>query len=770
MWRYRLNPTHWPINTKLTMVFLVAVLLPTLIILVPFSGYRRNALVREQYEARLETLGPFEIARTEQTLQTLVTQLERLFADPADYDPVEEYLFAASNPTAEAELDRYRAIARNKVEQFVGVATSLSRVRLFDANATLLLDATAEDGALTAVTDDLARDAMTPANELIRSEQLATWATVGPIYPDTAGQPVIDAIFVFRPAWDTSGVGPASGYVVFTQDLTRAANDDMLPDLFGALQAFPRTSEETHIFLLDEAGRVVSTTDEVALFSDAGTSRGFLQAERGAINTATYFSPLLGTEVLGYYQAVGFTNGPEITFLVETPMDEINSRVLREALLTLVLVGGGVLILGVLAIYVGSLWITRPMADLTERAREIAAGRLDARLPVLARRDEIGVLNNTLSGLADQLLVAIQELELRVAERTRNLEITLEIGRVLSSIHDLDLLLERVVNLIREQFDTIYHAQIFLIDPQTNRAMLRVSTGAVGRELLQRGHYLEVGSQSVIGSVTASGHAVVALDTSTNPVHRRNEFLPETRAEMALPLRIGDRVIGALDLQSRLPDGFREQDVELFQGMADQITIAIENATLFEESRARLREIERLNQALTRAGWRDVEKQYATRQALMAVAGTLDGGGADWTVLQRQAMQTREIAEQVDGETVTFAVPVVLRGEIVGAVEWQVPRSRYTQDVRRTAQDLSTRLALSAENVRLSEQSRRAAHREFLVNQISSKLTGTTDVDEILRIAVRELGLVLRVPQAAIRLVTPSDDGDSEPPPDAASE
>ena len=66
-------------------------------------------------------------------------------------------------------------------------------------------------------------------------------------------------------------------------------------------------------------------------------------------------------------------------------------------------------------------------------------------------------------------------------------------------------------------------------------AVLRASTGTAGQELLKRGHRLASGSVSVIGQVVEQGQMVIARDTSISEVHRQNEFLPETRAELAIP-------------------------------------------------------------------------------------------------------------------------------------------------------------------------------------------------------------------------------------------
>jgi hypothetical protein len=88
-----------------------------------------------------------------------------------------------------------------------------------------------------------------------------------------------------------------------------------------------------------------------------------------------------------------------------------------------------------------------------------------------------------------------------------------------------------------ERFESIYHAQIFLIDG--SYAVLKASTGEAGEQLFARGHRLSVGSLSVIGQVTQQNQTIIARDTATSEVHRRNEFLQETRAELAIPMRLG---------------------------------------------------------------------------------------------------------------------------------------------------------------------------------------------------------------------------------------
>jgi putative methionine-R-sulfoxide reductase with GAF domain len=178
-----------------------------------------------------------------------------------------------------------------------------------------------------------------------------------------------------------------------------------------------------------------------------------------------------------------------------------------------------------------------------------------------------------------------QELE----EDVKRITTTAEVGQAITGTRDLGTLLKQVTKLIIDRFD-FYHAQVFLLDESKRFAVLMESTGEAGKKLLERKHQLAVGSQSVIGHVTAYGEPLVASDTDSDAVHRRNELLPNTRSEIALPLRVGGTIIGALDIQSEHPNAFGEKDISVFQTMADQLAVAIQNARLFEQAQRDLQD------------------------------------------------------------------------------------------------------------------------------------------------------------------------------------
>jgi GAF domain-containing protein len=315
-----------------------------------------------------------------------------------------------------------------------------------------------------------------------------------------------------------------------------------------------------------------------------------------------------------------------------------------------------------------------------------------------------------------------------------------------------------VVQLIVEQFPNIYHAQIFLLDQDRLYAVLRASTGDPGRILLARGHRLAVGSVSVIGQVIEQRQTIIARDTATSQVHRRNEFLPDTRAELAIPLRVADQMIGALDVQSRYRNAFTEDEVQVLQTMADQIAVAIENARLYQETVRRLEDLDRSNRMATQKTWQ--EYIYGQRQrSLISEAGTRTT--TDMSDLRRQALTQGRIVtgQPTSNNTVPVAVPIQLRGQTLGAVEWELPLNDLNENKLQLAQELANRLAVSLDNARLFEESQRATERERIVNAIAAKLTPQTEINEILQTAVREVGQALRAPQVSIRLNRPNGNG-----------
>ncbi|MEW5956230.1 MAG: GAF domain-containing protein [Chloroflexota bacterium] len=214
---------------------------------------------------------------------------------------------------------------------------------------------------------------------------------------------------------------------------------------------------------------------------------------------------------------------------------------------------------------------------------------------------------SSLQAMADQLAVAInnarlhqqnQQLYKQATRRATLLQAGAEVSRNITSILDLDVLLASTVYIICEEYG-FYYAGIFLVDetPDENGkswAVLKAGRGEAGRKMVTEGHKLEVGGNSMVGAAIAHKEARIALDVDVEQVWYPNPFLLATRSEMALPLIIKGKAIGALTVQSKEETAFSEDDISSLQGMADQLAVAINNARL-------LQDLEKANEELVRS-------------------------------------------------------------------------------------------------------------------------------------------------------------------------
>jgi HAMP domain-containing protein len=267
--------------------------------------------------------------------------------------------------------------------------------------------------------------------------------------------------------------------------------------------------------------------------------------------------------------------------VLELPQSVIFADLNSLAPFTAILVLAAILVSTAIVLYVTARML-RPLETLTLFSERISRGEWSHRVPE-ERQDELGTLAGSLNRMAEELSGLYRSLEARVEERTRQIRTAAEVARAVTSTPQLDDLLRRAVDLIRDRFG-FYHVSIFLLDHEGKVATLRESTGQVGAVLKARGHSLPVGSQSVIGWVTANNEPRIASDVGRDPVHLANELLPETKSEAAVPLQVAGRVLGALDVQSAEPGAFTPEMVEVLQTLADQLSAAIQNARLAQES------------------------------------------------------------------------------------------------------------------------------------------------------------------------------------------
>ncbi len=369
-----------------------------------------------------------------------------------------------------------------------------------------------------------------------------------------------------------------------------------------------------------------------------------------------------------------------------------------------------------------------------------------------------------IAALAVRFVINFTSRAVETSQRTAVLlRTSAEIGAVSTQLTDLKSLFDRVVTLIQERFG-FYHVQVFIVNASGDQAVLQSSTGEIGRRLLARRHQLAVGSQSVIGQVTLRGEFVIARDTDRDEVHFRNELLINTRSELAVPIRDGAIVVGALDVQSTEADTFDAIDVEALQVISDFLGTALRNAATYEEqgrvaeeNRTLLREaeennlrIQRLNRELTRASWDEFTQ---SERALLGVDSedTRVISRDEWSPsLEAAALERRTIATQ-DGDRTMVAVPLTLRGEVIGAIEVESGTETDPATIA-LIEDVAARMAISLENARLYEEAREATGQEQFINNLSARYQAANSVDELLRLTLQEVSETLGAQYGSIRL------------------
>ena len=345
-----------------------------------------------------------------------------------------------------------------------------------------------------------------------------------------------------------------------------------------------------------------------------------------------------------------------------------------------------------------------------------------------------------------ELEVMRVELEQRVEQRTFDLrkragqlEAVSAVARAVASVQDLDTLLPAVTKLVSQQFG-FYHVGIFLLDQQRQNAILRAANSQGGLRMLSRHHSLPLDEHSIVGYATSRGEARIALDVGSDAVYFSNPDLPETRSEMAIPLRVAGNVIGALDVQSKETNAFSPEDIGVLTTLADQIAVAIENARLFGETRQALDESRLRFERYTQQEWSRFARQ--ARQSAFLFDGK--------HVVPLEGSPSRETVEELlqsgrpglERATSTIAVPIKLRGQTIGVLDIRAKSGNRTwrQEEIAMLEAAAERAALALENARLIESAQRRAARERAIGEISNRIGSMSNLESILQTAVEELG------------------------------
>ncbi len=444
-----------------------------------------------------------------------------------------------------------------------------------------------------------------------------------------------------------------------------------------------------------------------------------------------------GNQVTGVYRWIAPLH---MSLIVKEDTTQIQGLILGAVQLQLI-VGLLIFVVAAGAAVYFSQRIVSPLQNLSNIAMRVARGDSSVRVPE-GDSLEFNQLSEAFNRMTSTLRKVLDQQETTILSRTRQLELTAQIGRVISAETNIEKLLQTAINMIRDELG-YYHAQVFMLDDLHQHAVLRASTGEVGQQLLAQGHKLAVGSQSVIGQVALKGEPVLVLDTDKSTIHRRNELLPDTRAELAVPLHIGDEIMGALDVQSVHPEAFDEATIASFRTIADQLAVAIRNSQLFEEKEGLLSASLQLTQTLTRENWETYTGARKPEEPL----------GFQYDLADVRALEGDE-----GGNGHSLNLPIALRGQIIGEVAASLPEGESLgEEEERLVGQVLERVALALENARLFEQTQISlmeANRLYTASQaISGANTQQDLVDSIINLSKSEV-----LDRVAVLLLEESDD------------
>jgi signal transduction histidine kinase len=227
-----------------------------------------------------------------------------------------------------------------------------------------------------------------------------------------------------------------------------------------------------------------------------------------------------------------------------------------------------------------------PLVAMRQGVEKFRQGNLDVPLELPHQEEnEIGVLALAFNDMANRLRELVNTLEQRVADRTRDLQIAAEVSKRVATTLDLDQLLPQLVDSTAQGFDYRY-VFIFLYDEGQNCLVLAAGSGSIGRQLVQQGAEIDLRqARGVVASTALTRKPTLINDTLNRPDFVYVEELPDTRAEFAVPMIVGDRFIGVLDFQHNEPQAFTSDVLLVLTSLSEQFAVAIQNAQLYAEQR-----------------------------------------------------------------------------------------------------------------------------------------------------------------------------------------
>ncbi len=559
-----------------------------------------------------------------------------------------------------------------------------------------------------------------------------------------------------------------------------------IADAFTLLQSTPQPDIQSDLAALEEAiiqlqVGVQDVLNAQSTNASSGEINRYIVVVYNAIDQVELIQESLSETTLNGLQAAAQTQ----------------SQIANNVLTQFVILGIVVLMIAIVTTLTTDRRL-RTISTLTNTATEIAAGDLSRMAPVESN-DEIGMLASSFNAMTSQLRDLIGTLEQRVSARTRALATSAEVSRRLSTILNRKELVIEVVEQVKAAFG-YYHAHIYIVEEDA--LVMAGGTGDAGAAMLAEGHKIPKG-RGLVGRAADKNEPVLVADTSKDPDWLPNELLPDTKSEVAIPISIGDRVLGVLDVQHDVKDGLGREDVDALISIANQVAVALQNIDQYEKTQkvaadlgvvanvgiatSTITEAERLLQEVVDLSKQSFDLYHAHIYLLNESGDTLELAAGAGRVGRQMVAEGRAIplnsekslvaraARTQEGVVVNdvqtdpdflpnpllpktraeMAVPMLVSGRVVGVLDVQSERvNRFTDLDVNIQTTLASQIAVALQNARSFASAQKQADRQTKLNAITQKIQNAATVEEAMQIAARELGLALGRRQTLVALDT----------------
>ena len=372
--------------------------------------------------------------------------------------------------------------------------------------------------------------------------------------------------------------------------------------------------------------------------------------------------------------------------------------------------------------------LSRLVAEARDREKEFKRANQD--LSVLRDSLQVQVGNRTES-------LEAQNIELQAASRVAN---------AILVAPDVSKLLKTSAELIASEFGYDY-ASIFLLNEKKDRAILQAVSSVDGKKMLEEHYELPADEESVVGFVSKNKRPRIVFNQGPDAILFDNPYLSMMQSEMTLPLISHDEILGVLDIQTKESYAFAQANVAIFQALANQLALTLQNTRLAEEARINLAELELVIAEQSVSVWSKHLEQKSY--------------GFVYTPLGVKPLRTTRLDREERSGAAETDVPITLRGRKIGSINIQRLSRQWTKKEKELLQDVATQIGLAVENARLLNETREQANQELLVSDVSAKLRETLDIDTVLKTAIEEMKRAFNLREVDVHL-TPTDPTESE--------